>query len=68
MTWNEVASTQNGLCLNKFYANGSHGNPQIAQAIAKTLSGFLKAHVKALILTITPTQLIEHNEVKLVPT
>ena len=47
-------------------AKGPHRNPQTAQAVAKTVVCSL-FDIKAPLLTTTPTQLIEHGEVKLVP-
>lgn len=50
------------------WSNGSHGSPQINTAIARALCCSLKAACKALLLKPTPTQLIEHGKVKVVPT
>ena len=46
---------------------GSHGNPQITQAGTKTTGCSAQTESGTLLLNTTPTQLIEHEEVKLVP-
>ena len=56
----ETSSTNNEAHLIKFLANGSHGNPQTAQAIAKTID-------KAPSLKAKPTNVTEHEEVELLP-
>ena len=49
-------------------AKESHGNPQTTQAVAKAIAYCLQPNHKAPLLKTTPTGLIEHGEVELVPT
>ena len=47
------------------WPEGFHGNPQIAQAVAKTIGCSVQTDSKASLLMPTPTQFIEPGKVKL---
>lgn len=54
------------ICLS-FGPKGLHGNPQTAQAIAKAIGCFLQIDGKAPWLKTTPTYMVEHGKIELVP-
>lgn len=64
---NEVSSLGNGINLIECLANGTHGNAQRTQAVAKAVDCYPQIDGKIPLLKTTPTQYIEREEVKLVP-
>lgn len=50
------------------WPKGFHGNPQTTQAVTKTIDCSQQPDSKVPFLKTTPTKLIEHGTVKLVPT
>lgn len=66
---NQAFSTRIGLPLiNLSKWREFHGNSQITQAVAKTTGCSSETDFKAPLLKTVPTQLMEHEEVKLVYT
>lgn len=56
-----------GYIQMSFWPNGSHGNLQTTQAVAKTMLYSPQTEGKCTLMKTTPTQLIEHGEVELAP-
>jgi hypothetical protein len=58
----------NGLKLIEFLVKGTLCEPKTTKTIAKTVGCSSQTEGKELLLKRTPIQLIEHGEIKLVPT
>ena len=66
---NEFSTTGIGLHLIKLLAKGiQKENPQVDQVVAKTKGCSSQIDSKACLLKATPTQLIRHRKIELVPT
>lgn len=65
---NKALSAGNGLQLLRLLAKGCLGNPKTTKSIAKSIGCTWRTDSKVLPLNTILTQLIEHREVKLVPT
>lgn len=61
---NEVSSTRIELHFIELLNKKTHRNPQITQAVAKTMGCSLQTDSKAYLPKITCISLIEHEEVK----
>ena len=65
---NEASNIRTQLQTIELLGKVGHRNPQTTQAVAKTICCSLQSDSKSPLLTTTLPQLIEHEEVKLVPT
>lgn len=68
LSTNEASSNKTGLHLIELLAEGVPLGPQTTQAVAKSMDCSPQTDSKAPLPKTSPTQLIEHRQVKLVPT
>lgn len=61
LSQNEASRAENGLHLTESLAKRDPSEPQTSQVISKSLGHFLQTQGNALLLKITPSQLIEHR-------